>query len=402
MSTRGNSFMIKFIQNSVWMINHTLASKEQLEKVNQITHHFFDFSYQRLDIRSDKEDAIFVRFKQDAQAMLQHTLNASIKGVEFEEIRLFVNDLGSLNITIVFACTKPFVFSEAEKAINLHVKETINNHLDLFELMIQILSEHQMIHQSNTYHFGVPELLLNHNLHTRKRSYLFNNHYLFIDEDSLFESMKQEHPSHQIYLDMPVKLFTINDSQWFWSLKKEDYCVALVDQLLYPNFLALTESQVYSNAMFCYSGYLQLITKGTSVDVSSIRSVININNLKLLKVKMLRPMLRHYQITHIEHHHQFMIQQKFAMYETALNHLDYALVGKDTEVNQKSNRLIQLILSFFSLLTIYSVITDIYMLITDQENRGLNNFTSIILGVVTLILLIIIFYLIRHDKKSSQ
>ena len=394
--------MIKFIQNRVWMINHTLAPKEQLEKVDLIHHPFFDMSYRKLDIRSDKEDVISVRFTKDALHVLQKTLDEASNGVQFEDIRLFVNDLGYLNITIVFACNTPFVFSEAEKAINLRVKETINHHLDLFETLVQLLADQQMIVLSSTYHFGVPDILLDHDMHTRKRSYLFNNHYLFIEEDGLFDALKEQNPSHQIYLDLPVRLFTINDSQWFWSMKKTDYTADLVDQLLYPNFLALIESQVYSNAMFCYSGYLQLITKGVNVDVSSIRSVININNLKLLKVKMLRPMLRHYQITHIEHHHQFMIQQKFSMYQTALGHLDYALVGKDTEINQKSNRLIQLILSFFSLLTIYSVVTDIYMLVTDQENRGLNNFTSIILGVVTLILLIIIFYLIRHDKKSSK
>ncbi len=394
--------MIKFIQNRVWMINHTLAPKEQLEKVDLIHHPFFDMSYRKLDIRSDKEDVISVRFTKDALHVLQKTLDEASNGVQFEDIRLFVNDLGYLNITIVFACNTPFVFSEAEKAINLRVKETINHHLDLFETLVQLLADQQMIVLSSTYHFGVPDILLDHDMHTRKRSYLFNNHYLFIEEDELFDALKEQNPSHQIYLDLPVRLFTINDSQWFWSMKKTDYTADLVDQLLYPNFLALIESQVYSNAMFCYSGYLQLITKGVNVDVSSIRSVININNLKLLKVKMLRPMLRHYQITHIEHHHQFMIQQKFSMYQTALGHLDYALVGKDTEINQKSNRLIQLILSFFSLLTIYSVVTDIYMLVTDQENRGLNNFTSIILGVVTLILLIIIFYLIRHDKKSSK
>lgn len=393
--------MIKFIQNRVWMINHTLAPKEQLEKVDLIHHPFFDMSYRKLDIRSDKEDVISVRFTKDALHVLQKTLDEASNGVQFEDIRLFVNDLGYLNITIVFACNTPFVFSEAEKAINLRVKETINHHLDLFETLVQLLADQQMIVLSSTYHFGVPDILLDHDMHTRKRSYLFNNHYLFIEEDELFDALKEQNPSHQIYLDFPVRLFTINDSQWFWSMKKTDYTADLVDQLLYPNFLALIESQVYSNAMFCYSGYLQLITKGVNVDVSSIRSVININNLKLLKVKMLRPMLRHYQITHIEHHHQFMIQQKFSMYQTALGHLDYALVGKDTEINQKSNRLIQLILSFFSLLTIYSVVTDIYMLVTDQENRGLNNFTSIILGVVTLILLIIIFYLVRQNKKTN-
>ncbi len=393
--------MIKFIQNRVWMINHTLAPKEQLEKVDLIHHPFFDMSYRKLDIRSDKEDVISVRFTKDALHVLQKTLDEASNGVQFEDIRLFVNDLGYLNITIVFACNTPFVFSEAEKAINLRVKETINHHLDLFETLVQLLADQQMIVLSSTYHFGVPDILLDHDMHTRKRSYLFNNHYLFIEEDELFDALKEQNPSHQIYLDLPVRLFTINDSQWFWSMKKTDYTADLVDQLLYPNFLALIESQVYSNAMFCYSGYLQLITKGVNVDVSSIRSVININNLKLLKVKMLRPMLRHYQITHIEHHHQFMIQQKFSMYQTALGHLDYALVGKDTEINQKSNRLIQLILSFFSLLTIYSVVTDIYMLVTDQENRGLNNFTSIILGVVTLILLIIIFYLVRQNKKTN-
>jgi len=393
--------MIKCVQNRVWMTNHTWGDQSILKSLDSQVHPYFKATYKQLHIRSDDEDVIDVTFSKQILEKFQSTLSMRKKSVKFDDIRLYLNDLGYLNLTIIFVYMKEFMFDDVEKAINVCVKETINDHLSIFESLLDWLADLQAIVKSSTYHFGVPNILLEHQMHRRVRSYLFNNHYFFIDEDERFQKFKQQATPHHIYIDQPVKLFTINDSQWFWSLTKADATKDMMDYLLYPNFLALTESQVYSNSMFCYTAYLNLLTRGINLDISDVRKIINQNHLKLLKVKMLRPMLSHYQITHIEHHHQFMIEKKFTTYQSALNYLDYALNGKDVEANQKSNRLIQSILAFFSLLTVYSVVTDIFMLITHQDGQTLNNVTSIIIGVVTLIL-IIIFYIIRYDKKHMS
>jgi len=393
--------MIKCVQNRVWMTNHIWGDLNVLKDLDTQVHPLFNAVYKKLHIRSDVEDVIQVAFSKVLLNQFQSTLSARNKNVRFDDIRLYLNDLGYMNLTIVFMHKKEFLFDDVEKTINISVKETINDHLSTFESLLDWLSDLNAIVKSTTYHFGVPNILLEHQMHRRVRSYLFNNHYFFIDEEELYQKLKEQGTPHHIYIDQLVKLFTINDSQWFWSLNKANDTKEMMDYLLYPNFLALTESQVYSNSMFCYTAYLNLLTRGLDLNIADVRTIINQNHLKLLKVKMLRPMLSHYQITHIEHHHQFMIDKKFTTYQSALNYLDYALNGKDVEANQKANRLIQSILAFFSLLTIYSVVTDVYMLVTHKDGITLNHVTSIIIGVVTLIL-IVIFYVIKYDRKRSS
>jgi len=393
--------MIKCVQNRVWMTNHIWGDSNALKDLDTQVHPLFNAVYKKLHIRSDAENIIQVEFSKTALNQFQSTLSARNKKVQFDDIRIYLNDLGYMNLTIVFMYKKEFLFDDVEKDINVSVKETINDQLSIFENLLDWLADLNAIVKSSTYHFGVPNILLEQKMHRRVRSYLFNNHYFFIDEDELYQKFKEQGTAHHIYIDQPVKVFTINDSQWFWSLSKADDTKAMMDYLLYPNFLALTESQVYSNSMFCYTAYLNLLTRGMDLNIADVRTIINQNHLKLLKVKMLRPMLSHYQITHIEHHHQFMIDKKFTTYQSALNYLDYALKGKDVEANQKANRLIQSILAFFSLLTIYSVVTDVYMLVTHEDDITLNHVTSIIIGVVTLIL-IVIYYMIRLDRKRTK
>jgi len=393
--------MIKCVQNRVWMTNHAWGDLNVLKNLETEVHPLFNAVYKKLHIRSDDEDVIQIDFSKVALDQFQATLSSRNKNVKFDDIRLYLNDLGYMNLTIVFIYNQAFLFNDVEKDINISVKETINDQLSIFESLLDWLAEVKAIVKSSTYHFGVPNILLEYQMHRRVRSYLFNNHYFFIDEEARYQQLKAQGTPHHIYIDQPVELFTINDSQWFWSLSKANDTKEMMDYLLYPNFIALTESQVYSNSMFCYTAYLNLLTRGVDINIADVRTIINQNHFKLLKVKMLRPMLRHYQITHIDHHHQFMIDKKFTTYQSALNYLDYALNGKDVEANQKANRLIQSILAFFSLLTIYSVVTDIYMLVTHEDGITLNHVTSIIIGIVTLIL-IIIYYMIKLDRKRSS
>ncbi|HOJ45223.1 MAG TPA: hypothetical protein PK340_04265 [Bacilli bacterium] len=395
--------MIKCMQNRVWMINHFLSDAHTLKTVNLIEHPLFEFNYEARKLRSDEEQSIAVKFKPEAIKQLQTTLDEKIEGVAFDELRLHVNDLGYLAILIVFEYRKPFDFRMIETDVNVAVKTTINDHLELFETLVDFLADHGFIIKSKSYHFGVPTQLIETGEHTRKRSYLFNNHYFFIDEDNNYQTLKNsKHKDHDIYLDLPVELFTVNDSQWFWKIKKDDYTPQCVDKLLYPNFLALIESQVYSNAVFCYSAYLNLIAKDVRIDNNIVRDVINTNNLRLLKVKMLRPMLRHYQITHIEHHHQFHVEGKKLTYQTALENLNYAIEGLDTKRNQQANALIQQILAFFTFITIYSVVTDIYMLLTSEDNQTISIISIIILSMVTVFLLTLLIIISRKIERPKK
>ncbi|MHC1778568.1 MAG: hypothetical protein AB9834_24420 [Lentimicrobium sp.] len=393
--------MIKYIHKRVWFVNHrfgTLTNISTLILINLEDQ--FELNIEPVKFLSTSEEIVRVRFKKPFIDKLQALSDPERKNIIFESIDAQLNSTGYAYFTIVCNFTREhFDFNLVENEISGKISRGFNECFETFNGLLTRLSDHKILIRSEVYNFGVPDALSADGSHSKFRSYLYNYSLFFINQDEDYEMQKKNLSNvSDFQVNSKYKSFTILDSVWFWSVSEQDFTRELMDELIFPNFLALTESVTYSNAIFCYSGFLDMIINNKQRNLNDIRQMININNSKLLNIKKMRPYYNSYQIAHIEHHHQFNMNNRQELYNTSYNTLNVAIDGVYSGISQKANRTIQYILAFFTLLTIYSVMYDVYSFLTTRDMQSIGIINSLIFGMVT-VGLSILFFIVRRNSK---
>jgi len=97
-----------------------------------------------------------------------------------------------------------------------------------------------------------------------------------------------------------------------------------------------------------------------------------------------------------------MLEQKKSDFDSAEETLLKAVEGLEVKLSQKSGHIIELVLSFFTALSLYSVANDFYsIMITDGSVKPMNLFSvrTILIFLATGIVLGF-FYLLRKARKA--
>ena len=382
--------MIKYIQNRTWFVNHTFKNIDAIQSL-QSDASGTKFIISRADDTQtgSGEKGIRIDFSSDYIKELQASLDTIDDSVTLESIDVILKESGFAWFTIICAYhPAKFDFEFITNTINGNISKLINENSGAFDDLLSRMENSGIIVKSKQFNYGVPEILEKEGLHSKFRSYLYNVHVLFIDQDADYQEFKEKLHSQVSTVKLSGgNAFSILDSDWFWSVSSGDFNRPFLDKLLYPNFLALTESVLFSNAIFCYSCLLEMMVARKKVDSDLVRYIINVNNSKMLNIKKMRPYLNPDQITHINHHHSFFMEGRYELYNAAYKSLNIALSGLDTQVSQKANRVVQFILVLFTGLTLYSVAYDVVSLLSKDELIG--EFTmiksTILLGVTVVI-----------------
>jgi len=96
------------------------------------------------------------------------------------------------------------------------------------------------------------------------------------------------------------------------------------------------------------------------------------------------------------------IESKYSLLKDAEQTLTFAIEGIEVSRTQQSERVMQFILALFTALTLYSVITDVYSLITSDVQKvpfSMNSMQSIIFLLETIIILAFIVFFRRISKR---
>lgn len=390
MRTNNTPKMIKYAQNRVWFINYSFEKVTKNIELNAELASLFTTELIDNPFINDGNKNLKITFTPEYLNRLNQALGKAAGYVSFYRIDALLNKNGFAYFTIECDFLKQNIdFQTVENTVTPAISVLFNDNFFNFEKILDSLFAQNILRKSKSYHFGVPQLLEQNELHSKFRSYLYNVHFVFVNDTEGFKTFQTENENQiSVVKQSDAPAFTILDSNWFWSITQSEYESGKIAALIFPNFLALNESVVYSNAIFCYSGMLEIIVSEKSTIPSSlVRKVININNAKLINIKRLRPFLVSNQILHIEHHHSFNMDKKYSLYQASYDALITAVKALDTQISQKANRTVQFILLIFTGLTLYSVVNDIFIFLnTEKVGTGISIFkTSILLGISLLI-----------------
>jgi hypothetical protein len=111
------------------------------------------------------------------------------------------------------------------------------------------------VKKSDFYHFGTPRIFHKKKIHTPDKSYLFNQHLFFINENkketSFIQNIKNE-GEHFYYKNLQL---TNVWGHCFWQVKHRLTTQEIID-LMAIDSVCLAESVTYDNAISCYNAFL--------------------------------------------------------------------------------------------------------------------------------------------------
>jgi hypothetical protein len=402
------------IESRYWVLNArmdgTPKTPEQLAEIagqfkgQKMTGGDFTLENTRHPLDNYTEETTLLRIKPG------HALTAKLnldycsrwKGLTLDQVSFYLTDLEILCCYAVFS-VDPGVNIKTLEEEAMGLVDLVSSLQPDLESLIRHLEHHAVVHCQPGLIFGVPELLRVAGLHMPDNSYLYNWHVFF--------------PGNREALQRTVAGYEReNDSFPFeggrvypgWGLVLWDAGDAPGDAddligRIFIDSLSGSESVMYDNSIYSFTGYLDLIIREARVDSNQVRQVCNISHLALQRIKLWKRNLSvEQQVYHEKQRTVMMLEQKKADFDSSEETLIKAVEGLEVKQSQKSGRIIELVLSFFTALSLYSVANDFYsIMITDGSVKPINLFSArTILIFLATGIVVGFFYLLRKARKS--
>lgn len=406
--------MIKYVQNFVWCLNSKILSHEMPENIDllissRIPNSFFKpgylkFEFVKTDIEhyTDKMANIQISLEPVAIDAVQKKVLNRINYFNLKSLTFQILDLGFLNIISICDFDGDFAYKKYDQE-GMKFSTIIAELQPAFDEILHVLESAKVIKRSDYYHFGVPSMLRDKKLHTVDKSYLFNQHIFLTREEkqtaSVFKDIRSEGKQFN-YKELQV----INIwGHCYWKVKDKLSDQEIVDTVAIDS-LCLAESVTYDNAISCYNTLIEMASENERLNSHNLRKIFIFNNLMIQKIKLWKGKLTLEQYKFIENYYdQTNLNDKYMLFKNSEETLRFAIEGIEAADAQKSNRIIQFIISIFTALTIYSVVYDIYSFVGDKEGNVLdiNIFSpnSYFLFFVTLVVIIVLIIFRNFAKK---
>lgn len=407
--------MIKYLENRIWSLNARIMQTEgDAAAVNQMLNQLlsggifadggiqFAWSDNPIGNYSFRSKEILLSFTPVSLHRFQEKLNQQESPLKISSFSLIINSFGFLNILPVYEYSAEDTNVSSIEAAGDAAAELVDGLFDEMSGLMDALHEIGIIRKSDFYHFGVPSGLEKYGSHTKDDSYNYLVHILFIDEKSELESavkLYEAEDRSMTYEEFRVySIFPI----YFWEMEKSLPDSDLLKLVAIDSYM-ICETVAVNTSLHVYNAFLDALNQNINVDSNHLRKIFNYNTWQIQNLRLFNPNFTLHQFRFMKMYRENSdIQSKYDLFKDAEQSLTFAIEGMEVSRTQQSERVMQFILALFTALTLYSVITDVYSLITSNVESvpfSLHSMQSIIFILETLVILFFILFFRKISKR---
>lgn len=409
--------MIKYLENRIWALNARIIKTDaDTEEVNRqletlITGGIFAgggirFSYSENPIGnySFRPAEVTLELTDKAVRLFQQWIDEKEINFRLSSFRLIINTFGFLNIAPVLEYTGKLTnenLTDIESSGDA-TAEIIDSIFDDIHALIDALDNIGIIKKSAFYHFGVPSGIEKFGIHTKDDSYNYLVHIFFYDEkESLAKTVKlyqaEEHEmtfeNHRFFAVFPM---------YFWEMEKKGDDNELIRLTAIDSYM-ICETVAVNNSLHVYNSFLDVLNQNLEVDSNHLRKIFNYNTWQIQNLRLFNPNFTLHQFRFMKMYRQNSdIVSKYELYKDAEKSLSFAIEGMEVSRTQQSERVMQFILALFTALTLYSVITDVYALITSTEQSVPLSWHSLQTVIFVLETIVIASFILLFRRISKR
>lgn len=408
--------MIKYLENRLWSLNakiiNTNADPDEITaRLNSLitTGIFsndgirFQYSSNPIGNYSIRQTEVTIELMPSALATYQNLLDKKEIDFRITSWRMIINAFGFLNILPVFEyrgdVTKGNI-SDVESNGDASA-EILDGLFDEISAIIDSLHQLGIIEKSPYYHLGIPSGIEKYGIHTKDDSYNYLVHIFFFEEDGALGRLVSHYQAgepatyddHSYYAIFPL---------YYWRMSGPAIDDELVRLIAIDSYMT-SELVAVNNALHVYNSFLDVLNMSHDVDSNHLRKIFNYNTWLIQNLRLFNPNFTLHQFRFIKIYRENSdITAKYDLLKDAENSLTFAIEGIEVTRTQQSERIMQFILALFTALTLYSVITDVYSLITNDEASISLSFYSpqtIIFVLETMVILSFIFFFRKISRR---
>jgi len=361
-----------------------------------------DIARHPLDNYTEETPLLRIRIKPAVVDLLNARHCEKWKELTLTHLYFYLTDLEILCCYAVFSLEPGLGIKKLEEE-GMGLVDIISSLQPDLEAIFLLLEARNIIRFQSGFVFGVPLSLKNANLHTPDSSYLYSWHIFFQGDKDLLKSTVADYELEQSSVPYAGGRVYAGWGLLLWDVAAPSNDPEELIRYVFIDSISGSESVMYDNSIFCFTGFLDMIIRDERVDSYGMRQICNISHLALQRIKLWKRNLSVEQQVYLEKLRAvMMLEQKKSDFDSSEETLIKAVEGIEIKQTQKSGRIIELVLSFFTALSLYSVANDFYsIMITDGSVKPMNLFSvrTILIFVATGVVLGF-FYLLRKARKS--
>lgn len=355
-----------------------------------------------LDNYSETTPLLKLTIGESVLSHLSDKFLSSRTGIKLNSIELWLTDLELLCCYVVFSLDHDIRIKEFEGK-EMSLVDLLSSLQPDLEKLFYFLENKKVISIQPGFLFGVPELLGKEKLHTPDNSYLYTWHLFFPHNLKLLKQTVSDYNLGEAYMSYAEGSVYTGWGILLWDPDEPDLTVREMIDRVFIDSIPASESVIYHNSINCFTGFLDLIIQNKEVDCNYIRNVCNISHLILQHIKLWK---RNLTVEQEEYHNRLRgvlkLDDEKVDFDSSETTLIKAVEGVDVKENKKSGRTIEMVLSFFTALSLYSVATDFYTIITTENPvkpiQALSLRTMLIFVATAVV--ITFFYMLRKERKK--
>ena len=184
---------------------------------------------------------------------------------------------------------------------------------------------------------------------------------------------------------------------WVVPSEKDDW---EAHELASATILSAWQVLIYDLGAINYKNILRLLTHNIPFSTKYIKNIINKDNLSLLELRLAIRDLNNPKTFLTERSYgEYNDQDRFNAFNDGQKSLEAAASGIDTDKQSTSSHTIEVVISILTVMSIYSLVTDTYTMLTfDRFPSPISNVASWLFSLATLFCIIMVILLIRRSK----
>lgn len=264
--------------------------------------------------------------------------------------------------------------------------------------IIQSLSGYLTI--DNSYSFGQPLSFVEKGICDPAESYIYTYH-LFVNDAKEAEEYHEVMGFRGDPIGVEGNEVWLNYASHLWRTKDlpdEN----LAHELSYADNSAAWEVLVYDVGAINYKNLLKQITQNKKCDCSILREMINRDNLMIQEICLSKR-------EQTSEHHKLTMRAideydgipRGELFYKCQDMVKYAIDGMEAKEQAKSSSIIEVVLTVLTSMSVYSVVNDIYTLVTGREEViSFHMLSTLLLAFATIVMVIVLFSTVR--RKSDK
>jgi hypothetical protein len=409
--------MIKYLENRVWSLNAKILKtdadpNEVNRRLNEsLTSGLFSgggirFSYSENPIGnySCRPVEITLELADPAVNRYQRMIDEKEIAFRLSSFRMIINTFGFLNIVPVYEFTGKLA---GEHITDIEANgdasaEIIDGIFDDISALIDALDEIGIIQKSSYYHFGIPSGIKKFDIHTKDNSYNYLVHIFCFDEEELLKKTVKLYQAEENSMTFEDHRFYAVFPLYYWDMAKPADDSELVTLTSTDSYM-ICDLVAVNNSLHVYNTFLDVLNQNHEVDSNHLRKIFNYNTWIIQSLRLFNPNFTLHQFRFMKMFRQNSdIILKYDLLKDAEQSLTFAIEGIEVTRTQQSARIMQFILALFTALTLYSVITDVYSLITSDRQQvsvSMYSLQSIIFMLETVVIVAFVLFFRKISRK---